>query len=272
MNEEVYVLTKRLEIQIKLLDKFNKEIKNMPKGSLVCKVRKNSRVYFYQQYGELSKGQNRKTFKQRYIKKCERELLEKLKRKKIISESIFKLEENILLIKNFIGSYHNYFPECAITNLPKEYHDIKDKYFLEFDIKDIKKWEKANYEKNPKYSEGLIHRTTKGELVRSKSEALIASQLHLNGIPYHYEEKLQIEDKTFYPDFTAMRPTDGKIIYWEHFGLLNDEKYVNNIYEKIIVFAQNDIVLWDNLIITFDKPDGSIDVCEIQSLIRAKFF
>lgn len=57
MNEEVYVLTKRLEIQIKLLDKFNKELKNMPKGSLVCKVRKNSRVYFYQQYGELSKGQ-----------------------------------------------------------------------------------------------------------------------------------------------------------------------------------------------------------------------
>lgn len=272
MNEERYVLTKRLEIQTKLLDKFIKELKSMPEGSLVCKVRKNNKVYFYQQYGELSKTKDRKKFKQRYIKKCERELLEKLKRKKIISESIFKLKENILLIKRFLSGYHNYFPDCAITDLPEEYQDIKDKYYLEFDIKDIKKWEKANYEKNRKYSEGLIHRTTKGELVRSKSEALIASQLHLNGIPYHYEEKLEIEGKTFCPDFTAMRPTDGKIIYWEHFGLLNNEQYVNNIYEKIIIFAQNDIVLWDNLIITFDKPDGSIDVSEIQSLIRAKFF
>nr|WP_315023721.1 hypothetical protein [uncultured Aminipila sp.] len=272
MNEELYVLAKRLEIQTKLLDKFNKKLKGMPEGSLVCKVRKNNRIYFYQQYGELSKSENRKKFKQRYIKKCEKDLLEKLKRKKIIGESVFKLEENIFLIKKFISSYHNYFPDCAITNLPEEYEDIKDKYYLEFDVKDIKKWEKAHYEKNPKYSEGLIHRTTKGELVRSKSEALIALQLHLNGIPYRYEEKLEIEGKTFYPDFTAMRPTEGEIIYWEHFDLLSDEKYVNNVYEKIIIFAQNDIVLWDNLIITFDKPNGPIDVSEIQSLIRAKFF
>lgn len=272
MNEEIYVLTKRLEIQTKLLDKFKKEHKGMPEGSLVCKVRKNNRVYFYQQYGELSEAQNRKKFKQRYIKKCERELLEKLKRKKIINESMLKLEENVLIIKKFLSSYHNYFPDCAVTNLPEEYKDIKDKYYLEFHIKDMKKWQKSHYEKNPKYPEGLIHKTTKGEFVRSKSEALIASQLHLNGIPYHYEEKLEIEDKSFYPDFTAMRLADGKIIYWEHFGLLNDEKYVSNIYEKIIVFSHNGIVLWDNLIITFDQPDGSINVSEIQALIQAKFF
>ena len=52
--EEIYVLKKRLEIQVVLLDKFKKELKVLPKGTLISKTRKNNKVYYYQQYGVCS--------------------------------------------------------------------------------------------------------------------------------------------------------------------------------------------------------------------------
>lgn len=50
---------------------------------------------------------------------------------------------------------------------------------------------------------GLIHRTSRGDVVRSKSEALIAELLHARKIEYAYERRLTFDDGSFrYPDFT----------------------------------------------------------------------
>ena len=59
-------------------------------------------------------------------------------------------------------------------------------------------------EKKSLFLEGsLIHRTERGELVRSKSELLIANKLHSMGIEYGYEQPLNIGEGRFrYPDFT----------------------------------------------------------------------
>jgi hypothetical protein len=51
--------------------------------------------------------------------------------------------------------------------------------------------------------EGLIHRTSRGELVRSKSEVIIANLLHTLGITYAYEQSFTGQDGSVrYPDFT----------------------------------------------------------------------
>ena len=51
--------------------------------------------------------------------------------------------------------------------------------------------------------EGLIHRTERGDLVRSKSELVIADKLHARGIDYAYEQPLVLPNgRTRYPDFT----------------------------------------------------------------------
>ena len=47
--------------------------------------------------------------------------------------------------------------------------------------------------------EHLIHRTVRGEAVRSKSEVIIANLLHAKGIDYRYEEPLEIDGVTKYP-------------------------------------------------------------------------
>ncbi len=55
--------------------------------------------------------------------------------------------------------------------------------------------------------EGLIHRTKRGDLVRSKSEVIIANELLVQGIDrYEYETALSLPDgRTRYPDFSSFR-------------------------------------------------------------------
>ena len=74
--------------------------------------------------------------------------------------------------------------------------------------------------------EGLIHRTERGDLVRSKSELVIADKLHSRGIDYAYEQPLVLgSDRVRYPDFTLADHASGVTFYWEHLGLLNDPSY-----------------------------------------------
>ena len=71
--------------------------------------------------------------------------------------------------------------------------------------------------------EGLIHRTERGDLVRSKSELVIADKLHARGIDYGYEQPLMLSNgRTRYPDFTIADHARGVTFYWEHLGMLDN--------------------------------------------------
>ena len=74
--------------------------------------------------------------------------------------------------------------------------------------------------------EGLIHRTERGDLVRSKSELVIAGNLHARAIDYAYEQPLVLPNgHTRYPDFTIADHARGVTFYWEHLGMLDDSGY-----------------------------------------------
>lgn len=75
------------------------------------------------------------------------------------------------------------------------------------------------------YEAGLVHLTRRGELVRSKSEKIIANELDHMGLPYVYETPFEGRDGTVrYPDFTIDRG-DGRIILIEHLGMLDRADY-----------------------------------------------
>jgi hypothetical protein len=79
---------------------------------------------------------------------------------------------------------------------------------------------------NDRYADHLIYRTTRGGLVRSKSELLIAEKLHALGIDYHYERVLEgsIEQRRLRPDFSFIDDT-GNVILWEHLGRMDRASY-----------------------------------------------
>lgn len=75
-----------------------------------------------------------------------------------------------------------------------------------------------------KFSRGRIHRTLSGDLVRSKSEVIIANILYQSKIPFTYEARLVAPDgQGRAPDFTIR--WRGKTYYWEHLGILDLEDY-----------------------------------------------
>jgi len=74
------------------------------------------------------------------------------------------------------------------------------------------------------YEEYKVISTLSEYFVRSKSEALIANELHHADLNFFYEKPLYATDGTMYlPDFTIIY--QGEEYYWEHLGLLNSEKY-----------------------------------------------
>jgi AAA domain/UvrD-like helicase C-terminal domain len=76
------------------------------------------------------------------------------------------------------------------------------------------------------FAEHLIHRTSRGELVRSKSELVIANHLHRLGLNYHYERVLEgsAAPGRLRPDFSFIDDA-GDVILWEHLGMLARDDY-----------------------------------------------
>jgi hypothetical protein len=124
--------------------------------------------------------------------------------------------------------------------------------------------------------EGLIHRTERGDLVRSKSELVIAEKLHARGIEYAYEQPLALgQGRTRYPDFTIADHARGVTFYWEHLGLLDDPGYRARWDRKRAEYLAAGITPWQDgggsegtLIETRDEPGGGLDAAMIAKLIE----
>jgi hypothetical protein len=116
--------------------------------------------------------------------------------------------------------------------------------------------------------------TARGEMVRSKSEVIIADHLANKGIAYGYEQPLTIEGVTKYPDFTIEDMESGSTFYWEHCGMLHVPSYRHRWEEKLAWYRAHGILPHDEgtgengtLIITRDEANGSIDSAKITKLI-----
>lgn len=132
-------------------------------------------------------------------------------------------------------------------------------------------WQNTNYEKLQAYPEQLIHATAKGDLVRSKSEVLIANALFSHNIPYRYECQILLSGKPFYPDFTIMHPATGRSFLWEHFGLMDQNTYRRHMMAKMEVYTASGYIPSINLICTYETNAAPLDSTYIDTLIRHHF-
>jgi exodeoxyribonuclease V alpha subunit len=102
------------------------------------------------------------------------------------------------------------------------------------------------------YEAGKIHESLSRDMVRSKSEVIIANMLHERDITFFYEKPLFAPDGTMYlPDFTLV--WHGEEIYWEHVGRLSDPIYVEKWIAKRAWYEQN---FPGKLRTTFEKNPG----------------
>jgi hypothetical protein len=126
--------------------------------------------------------------------------------------------------------------------------------------------------------QGLIHRTSRGLAVRSKSELLIAEALTNAGIAFEYEKALTLAGKTRYPDFTIEDDISGKTIYWEHLGLLEREDYRQSWEKKLQWYNKNGVLTSKDgggkagtLITTTESSTGGLNMAQVAALIEDVF-
>ena len=110
--------------------------------------------------------------------------------------------------------------------------------------------------KGPYRPEGLIHRTSDGTAVRSKSEVIVYDVLTSLGLSIEYEKELPAKDgnpKNFrLPDFTVHRK--GRTWYWEHLGMLEKSSYKADWDLKQQWYKDNGY--WDRVVTSEDHPGG----------------
>lgn len=123
----------------------------------------------------------------------------------------------------------------------------------------------------------LIHRSTRGDLVSSKSELVICELLFeaekTLGIRYFFERVLIGENgRQRWPDF-SIEDRSGDTWYWEHCGMLDQPDYVQRWKTKLDFYAANKIERWSEtnpkgrLIVTEDGPKKGLDSMVIRQLI-----
>ena len=125
----------------------------------------------------------------------------------------------------------------------------------------------------------LVHKTARGEAVRSKSEVIIANALHYRGVEYLYEHPLVGDDGSVrWPDFTIDDEDTGDTFYWEHLGMLHTARYRRKWERKLQWYRANSVLPIDEgggsngtLITTRDSETGHLDSAEIDALVGRVF-
>ncbi|SDB49938.1 hypothetical protein SAMN02910298_02531 [Pseudobutyrivibrio sp. YE44] len=161
--------------------------------------------------------------------------------------------------------------DVNVVNAYDRFDDSKKhiiKPLIETDGQFIDKW----YDEHPgecnQYPKDEELKTNRGEIVRSKSEKIIADALDKYGVPYRYEPLLELGYSTIYPDFVILNTRTRKTLYWEHLGIISDIDYATKNLRKIRDYEKQGFLLGRDLILTMEESDKIIDVNLVEQKIK----
>ena len=253
----------QLENAIKKIDVF---LNHAPEGCLKWQHR-NGKTYYYHQFMKDNK------WVRRYIKKNEISLAKKLAQKHYYLLIRSVLEKMLDETKRFMRKFPSNEVEEIYDNLSVERKSLVTP--IQISVKEkIKQWQTETYDKNSMYPENLRYETEQGDIVRSKSEVIIANILFQNrkDILYKYERPLEIMEngrqKTIYPDFTILNKHTGKVTYWEHAGRMDDAHYANEFVKKINTYMDNGLLLGRDVVVSFETLLNPLDIKVVKRLIK----
>ena len=264
MNELIEIIDRRIMLLKKAIKKAELEKETFPEGRLRVSHGEGEKYRFYRvvdscdSTGEYLTKENgdavRSLAQKDYNKLFLKEAIEEEKRLRRINDYLKKKNANSIYEK--------------LTPARK---DKVDPYIIP-DYIYAAEWEAKPYKTNTYMPERKIYDTKKGDKVRSKSEAMLADMFFDLGIPYHYEQALNLKyGGVRYPDFTLLKVGTREEIYFEHFGLLDDEEYRNGSLQKLDEYRTNGIYPGKNLLFTYETVENPLDIKGIRKMIKEMF-
>lgn len=204
----------------------------------------------------------------RYLSGKNTKMITELCNKRYAENAIRTLEQNLKAADKFLNAYSGMeeyrLSESSNAIFRAFNRDIALDYAAERE-----RWAAMEYVRNPYYEEHLIHPSVRGELYRSKSECLIADSLLECGLAYIPEHPLKLRNgNTIYIDFKILVPESFEIVYWEHFGLMDNPEYASKNSKRIVQLNDSGIITGKNLIITMETRDCPLSKPYVMSVIE----
>ncbi len=261
------LLSRRISDLSDLIKIKEHALKNAPAGSVRIVHRRNEVLQFYK---KTDSGDYQGT----YMPREEDGLAHRLVQKDYDQRALEKAKLELRLIERFQTSLQKNSTDTAFAALDKTRQTLVTPVTLT-DSQFAELWQSQPYRKK-KIADALQQLTTdNGELVRSKSEVIIANSLKSNKVPYRYEFPLVIEREEgsedyceFHPDFFCLNVRMRREFAWEHFGMMDDAEYAAHAVEKLALYSANGYFPGKNLIITMESKSAKISSQEINRVIN----
>ena len=210
-----------------------------------------------------------------FIQSNQSELVHKLAQKSYNQKLEKILKRQIQHISKFIKKYNPKELVYAYSSLHPERKKLITPYFLS-DEEYAEQWSRVPYTGKQFTDDMPEHYASNGLRVRSKSEVIIANVLSKLQIPFRYEAAIKIKVKKggqsqivkFHPDFTCLNARTRQEFIWEHFGLMNDEGYLENAIEKERIYAAAGYIPGINFISTMESKNIPLNSKHVEQIAK----
>lgn len=241
---------RRRELE-RLLAKVDRELAALPEGQLRFSTISGKTRYY------LANG--RAKGKDRYLGEAQRDYVKKLARRRYLSELKASAEQELQAILVFMEALPAVAPEDVHAESRRELRELtpplvlSDEQFREAWLAEMQ--------------EGAT-----GERLRSRIERIIWDAIGRAGLAAVYEPGLYLEGYgRARPDFAILDPRTRKTVYYEHFGMMDDEKYRHHNLPKIAAYHNNGFFDGVNFLMTMEGSETPLDLDEAGKLIAAFF-
>ena len=258
----------------KEIEKYRKILKTVeifktkePKGYLKYQE-KGGRFFYYEAITNMQTGREEK----KYIKRKDINLAKRLAQKHYYARVKVMAEKNLKELERFHENYD-------VEGIDRIYENLSNarKVLIE-PVKGskaaaIKEWNTLKEENTAPFQEHRKYKTEQGELVRSKSETIIANALYARSdiLAYKYETSLELLDRgkkvLMHPDFRVINLYTGKIKLWEHMGMMDNANYANEFVTKVNTYINNGYIPGKDVFFTFETSGIPLDTRTVKRII-----
>ena len=248
----------------KLTSKLEQLLKKCPEGRVEMTMANGKPKYYLISHGS-----------RKYLGRNKEGLIQRLVEKSYYKQLLRETRKTQKALRHFLDDYD---PEAQVRVYEKLHSVRKSQItplvmpFEEFAKKWLEKHQAmaaARPNTLPKSGEFV---TNNGEVVRSKSEKIIADLLQHLGLYYVYECPLETPGGLTYPDFTILHPFTREDWYMEHRGLMDKEGYVDDALRKERLYASIGIFPGIGLIFSEETMNYPLRTKDVEEMIRKFFF
>lgn len=251
------------------IQKAKSDIAKAPEGILKA-IKHNGSIQFYVR-------KDKEDFNGKYLGKKDVAIARKLAQKEYACKILKEAENQLNVMDRFLKDSDAEFAQ----KVWEKFNPLKKGLVVPYEVSDkefVSKWKALEYKgSETPFDKNRDYYSRDGVRVRSTQESAIASAFEKNGVPYRYEfpHVFKVDtgrgferEFTVYSDFTVLNERTRKEYIWEHFGMMDHERYRRQAYNKIASYSENGYFLGENLIVTFGEDSAFLDMENVNRLIE----